>query len=90
MKEAAEAIARREVVEALQLYSDCKALDSLNYAFNINIWYEQGCALASINMCDEAIKALNTCVRLDKENIKAMFKIGEVMQQQKNYEAAIQ
>lgn len=75
---------------AIAHYNEILQLDPLNNAFNITIWYEQAVTMAKFKMCDEALKALDKALKLDKDYIQAHFKKGDILLQMKKYEEAIQ
>lgn len=79
MKEqASDLFKANKLEEAIKKFDECLNLDPLNLTFNSTILLNKAIALNKLKKNDEALTALNKCLKMNPEYAKAYVKRGEV------------
>lgn len=89
-KEAAsEAFKNNNLDQAIKLFDECVELDPLNLQYNATLLLNKAIALTKKSKLEDALKALNQCLKQQPKYAKALVKRGEVRVQLQMYEEAV-
>lgn len=87
---ASEAFKENKLEEAITLFDECLALDTLNLNYNATVLLNKAIALCKLKKNELALKALNLCIKYSPQYAKALVKRGEVKVMLEMYEEAVQ
>lgn len=90
MKDAAgEAFKAQRLEEAIQLFDECIALDSLNLSYNSTLLLNKSIAQNKLKQNDNALISLNLCIKMNPKYSKALVKRGEVNMAAEEFDEAV-
>jgi len=90
MKEkAGEVFKAGKYAEAIEMFDQCLAFDTLNLGFNSIINLNKSIALGKLNKNDESLKCLNLSLTMNPNYAKALVKRAEINSNLKYYDEAV-
>ncbi len=90
MKEEAGKLFKANDIEgAVKKFQDCLNIDPLNVTYNATIYLNLAIALSKQKKNEEALAALNKCLTMSPDYVKAYVKRAEVNQLLKNWQESV-
>ena len=88
-EEAGEVFKSGNFEAAIETYNEVLKLDPLNLTFNSTLCLNKAICQVKLGLQDDALATLNLCLRMNPEYAKALVKRGEVYQNLKEWEEAV-
>lgn len=89
-EEAGQIFKANQFEQAIVAYDECLAMDPLNLTMNSTFCLNKAICLVKLSKNEDALKALNLCLKMQPDYAKALVKRGEVHQNLEEWEEAVQ